>query len=354
MNQPNRRLRNSLNAATRQTRKLGEAAGKTAQDTAQGVGNALTGSAANIADLTKASINLSQDAGEGLLKGTATLAGQLQKLPGDAFDRLFPECPLPLFIIPTGPNPEEYGLLFDLAEMFDHLKSGRFVRPRIDAWAARSDGWDVERLSAELSQEFSRQFNQRREGVIASGEVNLQELENRITTQSTEMSNQLAKSTSSLLQAPFWTGAAVVTGAVGVWIPFAWPVALPIAAIYLGLAVYRGHKAFSILETYFKLLSDRKDSRRALRSRENQLQELAADLDSKNRDFQRAVGNIEIKVHPQVSELFAMMCDVAGVVCPPAAGSDAAGRAPDLRPYLNAASRPVWFPRHYEPLLNAL
>ena len=54
------------------------------------------------------------------------------------------------------------------------MKSGVFVRPKIEAWAARDEGWNVEHLGEELSKEFNRQFQESRERLVKSGEIDLQ------------------------------------------------------------------------------------------------------------------------------------------------------------------------------------
>ena len=55
-------------------------------------------------------------------------------------DKVFPECPVPAFMLPTGPSADDYRLLFRLDEMLENLESGILVRPKIQVWAARKLG----------------------------------------------------------------------------------------------------------------------------------------------------------------------------------------------------------------------
>ena len=69
-------------------------------------------------------------------------------------------------MLPTGPSPEDYALLFQFDEVLDNLESGILVRPKIEVWAARESGHDLERFGRELKQDFVRQFNEARESLI--------------------------------------------------------------------------------------------------------------------------------------------------------------------------------------------
>ncbi len=90
---------------------LGSAAGrvKTAAqetlDTARGLAQS---AARTVGNAAASSAGLTQSASRELLSGTAALATQLGQLPADVVDKMFPECPAPLFILPTGPDREEY------------------------------------------------------------------------------------------------------------------------------------------------------------------------------------------------------------------------------------------------------
>ena len=62
---------------------------------------------------------------------------QTQATSRNALTKVFPECPVPVFMLPTGPSPEDYALVFRLDEILDDLKSGMFVRPKFEVLSAR-------------------------------------------------------------------------------------------------------------------------------------------------------------------------------------------------------------------------
>ena len=110
-------------------------------------GNLTQRASRKVAGVTASTTGFAFGASQEILSGTAAVAAQFRQIPGDVLDKIFPECPAPTFILPTGINPEEYFILFRLEEVFENLKSGVFVRPKIEAWAARDEGWNADHLA---------------------------------------------------------------------------------------------------------------------------------------------------------------------------------------------------------------
>ena len=252
----NRRLRDSLDAATRRAKEARDAAGEVIQDTTKRVGDVTTSSAGKVADLTSTSAELARDSTQDFLSTAASSASQLQQLPSDVVDKLFPECPVPMFILPTDPNQEEYFIAFGFDEVFDNLKSGIFVRPKIEAWAVLDEGWDRYHLGDELKREFTRQFNATHERMVKSGEVDIRKLESQMQRQSKKMSGKLDGTASSLVKAPIWLGLAGLA-----LNPVTWPLSL----IFLGLSLSNGTKVIRLTGAYLGVMSEKNNTKRELR-----------------------------------------------------------------------------------------
>ena len=345
----NRRLRDSLDAAANRARETRDATGKAGQDAVQRIGDVTASFTEKVEGLATASVELARGATDELLTGTASIANQLQQIPGDVLDKLFQECPVPMFILPIGPAPEDFVIVFQFDEMFDNLKSGIFVRPKIEAWAARDEGWDVEHLGKELKREFTRQFDATRERMVKSGEVDIKKLEAQMERQSREMSNKLTGTVSSLVKAPIQAtlGGMMLNPFTAM---FTWPLGL----CYLGLAVYNGYQAFNLPLKYLEIRSNRGETRQELREQERKSDQLEADFDSKNEAFQRAVGNVEIKTHPQLQTLYRLICEKEGISFQPGTTGAVSGDAPDARPYLENRDFRNKLPRRYRNLLKSL
>lgn len=342
-----RRFRDSLGNAAKRAQETRDAVKETVAETAEKAGAATTSAAEKVAAATISSAEAARGATQDFLGGTAAFAAQVQRIPGEVWDKMVPECPVPMFILPTGADSEQYALVFQFAAAFDHLKSGIFARPRLEAWAARTDGWDLEHLSRELKREFTRQFDAYREELTRSDEADITQLEKQLQSQSEAMSGQWSEATPALVKAPLQAGLAClmlnpVTGAV------TWPASVA----YCGLALYNGHKGFKILSDCLRLRLQQGATARELRQRERELTELEKELDSRNDAFQRAVGSIAIKTHPQLRDLYALICEVEGVAVPPGAAEVPAGEVPAARPYLESRYFLEKLPQPYRKLLD--
>ena len=109
----NRRLRESLNTATDRAKKTIDVAGEKTGEAAHALG-----------DATMATWGFAKGSTQDFLEGAAAIGAQLQQIPNDVVDKLFPECPTTMFLVPTGIRQEDYYIVFDLEGVFENLKIG--------------------------------------------------------------------------------------------------------------------------------------------------------------------------------------------------------------------------------------
>ena len=91
---------------------------------------------------------------------------QTQTVSRDAANKVYTECPVTMFMLPTGPNPEDYALIIRFDEMLDNLIPGMLVRPKLEILSARTDGYDTGHLRQEIKQEFALQFEAAKETIV--------------------------------------------------------------------------------------------------------------------------------------------------------------------------------------------
>jgi hypothetical protein len=336
MNQLNDKLPGAVDGA------VGRA--KDAAKGARGAAGSLTQRASRkVAGFTASTAGLVSGASQEILSGTAAVAAQFRQIPSDVLDKIFPECPAPTFILPTGTNPEEYLILFRLEEVFENLKSGIFVRPKIEAWAARDEGWNVDHLAEELSKEFNRQFQESRARLVKSGEIDLQKLESNLQRQSKQMSSNFGEGAASLAKAPIQLGAAglafnPLTGA------FTWPAGL----MFLGLSLQSGANVIDQSSKYFGVRTERGETKRGLRQTEKELKESHGEFDSKDEAFRQAIANLDVKTHPRLQILYRLICEKEGVRFHPAPADTVS--APDIQSCLENSDFLKKLPRRYRKL----
>ena len=306
-------------------------------------GNLTQRASRKVAGVTASTVGFALGASQEILSGTAAVAAQFRQIPGDVLDKIFPECPAPTFILPTGTDPEEYFILFRLEEVFENLKSGVFVRPKIEAWAARDEGWNVEHLGEELSKEFNRQFQESRERLVKSGEIDLQKLEAGLQRQSNQMSSNFGEAAASLAKTPIQLGAAglafnPLTGAI------TWPAGL----MFLGLALHSGANTIDQSSKYFDVRAERRETKRGLRQTEKDLKEAQGEFDSKDEAFRQAITNLDVKIHPRLQALYRFICEKEGVRFHPASADTVS--APDIQSCLENSDFLKKLPRRYRKL----
>ena len=268
---------------------------------------------------------------------TASAAGdafkQLKSLSVDSFDKVFPECPVPAFMMPTGPSAEDYVFVFRLSEVLDNLKAGILVRPKIEVWTGREADYDLEHFGQELVQDFSRQFNEARDNLIEAHQSGIDAL----GTQKTLLSNEMEKKTTDTL------------GSVGRWM--AVDVFLPGSVTLIGVALNL-HQLPKLLRLYLSIISTKRKRSQAEDELKRELKKMESRISSKNKAFTRALKNIEVRVHPQIQPVVRMICEVEGQAFFPSTPKAESDDIPDIRPYLRHSSYLERLPQHYRRLVD--
>ena len=292
------------------------------------------------ADAAASAGEKAQDAAEKTSDATTLAASgtmeQLKAAYGKGLDTIFPECPVTAFMLPTGPDAENYVIVFDLDNVIENLLSGIFVRPKLEVWAGRTTGFDLDHLGQKLKNDFVRQFNDVREIQIKVGDAAINELEAGKNLASQELGQT---ATSSVLR----TTAGV--GLVSAGFIF-WPL-LPLGLVFIALGIGSVSQLVGLIPDY---LSASAEKRRTQRRLDRDLKKLEAQFDSKNATFQRAVRSIEVKVHPRIETLTSLICDIERVTFPPASRTPV--DVPDVGPYLHHDMYLKQFPAVYRRLLE--
>ena len=268
-----------------------------------------------------------------------------QGLPNEVIDKLFPECSAPMYIMPTGPGQEDYALVFQFDEIIKNLDRGVFVRPKIEAWSPGFRAYDLERLGEELKGEFTSQFAQARETQVQS----IEDMESAAEKISTGTTTGLKVSgveiiSLSLTAAGLAASLPLVISGIGGGL---------LAVILLLFALGYGARAMSLIESLVNQMSRSGSAKGELSRGIRDESEALSELDSKSRTFRRAVQNIEMKTHPQLRELYSLICDVESSP-QPSADCEPATDAPDIQPYLSHPEFLRKLPDHYEGLLGVI
>ena len=268
----------------------------------------------NILRRATSTVGTVQDTAE---KTLASVAQQSNAVFREQFlDRIFPECPVPAFMLPTGPSPEDYVLIFQFDEVLDKLKSGVLVRPKIEVWAARKDDRDPERFRQELKQGFECQFNEARAKLIKARQPEIDELELKLEGFSDAIKTEATGP--SFRSAAGWTLLAV-TG-------------LPLLLFFLWVGFRPRTELIHLLRDYLSLRGEKK---RAQREFESEINKLQSKFDKKDKAFQRAVESIVVRVHPRIKELASPIHETEGVVPFLDNREQESGDIPDVEPYLS-------------------
>ena len=207
---------------------------------------------------------------------------QIQALYNLGVDTVFPECAVPAFLLPTGPDTEDYLLMFDLSEILTNLRSGVLVRPKIELWAARADGYDTDRLAEELAVAFVEQFNAARASLVEAGMRQVAAYQKQQDAASREVIDELWGPT--LGSAAFWY-------ALG---------ATPVGMLLLWMGQRPRIEIFGLTAKY---LQARSDKAAAKRNMENEVKALESEFDEKRTAFRRAVRRMTIRVHPRLQQV---------------------------------------------------
>ena len=277
-------VRRSLSATRRATMKPVKATGDTALKSAE-----LAGAAA------RKSVDVTVDA-------AAAMGGVVRKPVDMSMGTFFPECRVPAFMMPTGPEVDDYLLMFDLDEFLSNLQTGVFTRPKIDLWAASSDHPDTHRLAEELATEFARALSVAIESTVQAGTEIIVERQLEETGALEEVKQELTGKT--LRSWSLW-GAAAAVGAGGVAIaPVGVLGAVAVAGVMLAVGMKPRTTVFGEFADYLRVRGDRADAEKQL---ERQVKRMGSEFKRKQKSFERAVGRLKVQVHPRLRTVAASL-----------------------------------------------
>ena len=308
-------------AADATTSAAGQAAGATASAVGKAA-DATTSAAGQAAGATASAVGKAADAttsAAGQAAGaTASAAGNtldaVASAPKVAFSKIFPECPVPAFMLPTGPYAEDYVFVFQIEEMLANLQSGVFVRPKIEIWAARDSGYNLDHFIEELEQDFVRQFNEVQGSLTKAFQPHVQQLESNERHLSNEIRREATGPT--LRSAANWTALTLLLTPAG-------------ALLLIGLGMRPRLKLFGLLSDYLRTRGERDQFVEQFNS---EIKKLNSEMDSKNKTLQRAVKRLEVKVHPRIQEIARLICEAERVEF--SASEPESEDIPDVEPYL--------------------
>lgn len=270
---------------------------------------------------------VTRNAQTSLLDSTIETLEQLQAAPGRLSNLVFRKSPVPTFLLPIGPDLDDFFYSFQFDEVISRLTSGTFVRPVIEVWAGRQD-FDRARFAERLTNEFIRQFTTSRakaEHIRAETERKLAEIKPRKRRAAVGAGRATAVAvTASLLS----------------------PIGGPLA---LAIAVFGASAAIKPTLEYLQLS---KETKGHLRQQKTLLREVNARLNHKDAAFRRAVSKLRVQVHPELQELTKLICDVEGISFLPQSTEKDTASPPSVRPHLTNSDYVKQLPEEYKLLVS--
>ena len=264
---------------------------------------------------------------------TGQVVERIQSAPTQIAGLVFRDCPIPTYLLPTGPNEKDFVCLFDFDGAVAEMSRGTLVRPRIVAWAGRSDV-DRAHLAAQLKDQFSAQFRARWKATLEAPESPLQHQVQRL--ESLERSKE---KTASGIE----TAAKTLATGVGAMLLVTNPLA---DLVFLAIALFGGSSVVSGVVGHLRAATD---LRRAEDTLESHQHELERELEVSNSRFREAVANIEVHIHPVLQEIVGEFNELEGQPYLPAEPSP---DAPEVHPYLASSAYREQTPEWFHPLLN--
>lgn len=240
-------------------------------------GSVILKSAEMAGDATRMPLDFTTDVAADVLEG-------VQAAYNKSVDTVFPVCSVPAFMLPTGPDYDDYLLTFDLRHILNELRSGILVRPQIEMWAATANGHDVSFLEESLTVRFKEDF--------AAAKAAIAEVGNREIALHQGEETTLARDFWSELWGPTFGSAAFWTFSLGVL--------TPVGVLLLWIGKRPRIEIFGIASKYLRARSNRADAKKEL---EREVKRLETDFKRKRKAFERAVSNLEIRVHPRLQEI---------------------------------------------------
>jgi hypothetical protein len=257
------------------------------------------------------------------VQGAAATALDLGHKSADSLKgRLFHEARVPVLLLPTGSGHADFYVRYSFESAIETLRSGVFVRPVLEVWAARPDV-DRSRVVDVLNETFLRDFKEQKE--TARSRHGLANMETVVAAREAKADRE-AKG-KEIQGATSWVGVGLV-GMFLTWNPL-------FDLIFLTLAVYKGATGIRKTLEYFGHSFRETGAEVELEKSKKALKRIQADLDSKNEVFRQAASNLEVQVHPQLQELVIDFAAVDGhLYVPVSAASD----GPDIRDALALTS----------------
>ena len=260
------------------------------------------------------------------------VAKMLRSAPSQARDRFFPECTLPLFLLPTGSAASDFCCVFDFDEPIDVLRSHRFPRPVLRVWAGRQD-FDRDSLTEQLKSEFTRQFEASRDRDRSAFEAELKELEEGKQKALEQVSGPLGSFAGTVAAAAFLDPGAIM------------------GLIILAISMRKGRLALKPLTDYFEVRRKTKGRRKEM---EHHLSNLEAQFSSDNKVFQRSVRRLDVQVHPELRDLARRFCQADGVSLADDDLGTATDRAPDIFRHLRSSEYLSRVPERHRAFMHPI
>ena len=87
----------------------------------------------------KTVLALTVDAGKKATSASRQIAGEVWDKVAEQGQRIWPEVTVPVFLLPTGSQPDEVYCLLDFDDIAFQFEAGHFAHPRLEIWCGRSD-----------------------------------------------------------------------------------------------------------------------------------------------------------------------------------------------------------------------
>lgn len=304
------------------------------------------------ADIAKSTIEDVQDAAEQTADKTTDFVAQVSNKTAEladgavsqtrsALDWLyntsFPEHLVPVFLMPTGPSPDDYILVFDLDGLVESLRSGVPVRPKLEIWSARAEGYDLEHLAQELRDDFVRQF----EDTVAKTEGGYHPEIEELVRQEQQLSDDIDREkdlqTKSLLR---WSAGFLL---------FA-PIPLLMIALGSRPRLLNISKLFDMYDDRGKVQSQKKQMEKELKQ---EMKTLDSDFANTDRTLAKAVERIQMRAHAQIQELEKSICAIDGLAPVIDHPEPEQLEHPDIAAYLAHPRFKERLPQRYHRVLDA-
>lgn len=228
------------------------------------------------------------------------IVGSATSVVGDRFQALLPALPFrevraPVFLVPTGPHPNDYFIIMDLEGVLKMLREGFLPRPVFEIWSGRND-LDRSVLGARLRMHFAEHFATLKE--VRKAEVRVAK---------DLISSDFIKEKMSATERIFNSVEAIVAVLVMMLLT-----SNPILdALLLTLAVLgAGDVSGRLIGIIMRLLKSWVEQS----AQGQEFKELERELKAREADVELAIGHLEIRIHAQLHRCLCSICDVETVL----------------------------------------